>query len=70
MIGGAPHAHAPAVHTLPPVQEIPHPPQLSLLVSVLTQLFTQFVSGSHVALHAPALQLGAAVPHFVAHAPQ
>jgi len=71
MMGGAPHAHAPAAQILPPVQEIPHAPQLSVLVCVSTQLFTQLVSPVvQVAAHALLLQTGAAGAHFVGHAPQ
>lgn len=57
MIGGEPHVHALPEQTLPPVHEIPHAPQLLVLVVVSTQLFTQSVSaGSQVAPHAPLLQ--------------
>lgn len=59
-IGGAPQEHVPVVQTFPPVHEIAHAPQLSVLVCVSTQLPTQLVSdtgdGEQVAAHAPRLQ--------------
>ena len=72
-IAPAGHRHAPAPHDLPPVQTLPHPPQLMGSVLVSTHAVPHRVSVPQ--LHAPAVQLSPAgqtlpqLPQFFASVP-
>jgi hypothetical protein len=67
VLGG--QAQTPMLHTAPPVQASPHPPQLFTSVIVSTQAPVQFVvPAGHIVVHIPAQTCGAV--HMMVHIPQ
>jgi len=74
--GGIPHAmvfagqaQTPAMHTLPPVHAMPHPPQLFTSVIVLTQAPVQLVvPPGHMVVHV--IEHTCVAVHIVPQAPQ
>jgi hypothetical protein len=63
------HVQTPALHTVPPVQAIPHPPQLFESVFVSTQAPVQFVvPAGHAVVHI--IEQTCIEVHIVPHPPQ